>query len=145
MAYALVVVLAGSTIYYWPKASPKIQKKTEDIEVVPEYRARLFTEQEAVYRGRYAMTEARRDISNGKPKLLLSGFPRKFEEEWRSIMKERFGVQTEFIAGCESSALLANYVGAYNAVIERHIFSKFGAHALEESLEDAKRIHEEKN
>ncbi len=85
------------------------------------------------YRSRDGQKEAEADIAKGLLKLKACGLPSAGNSEWREVLKERFGVEVERIAGCGVSDPLLAYAEAYNVTVEHYLAVKYGATALEEA------------
>ncbi len=116
-------------------------KKEEAVALdAPEQRLEaLYAEQDARYAGRYGGLDAAADISNGEAKLLWHGMFRPHDKELIKILKDRFSITAQFVAGCEASPALVNYADAYNARVLEHVTRQFGATAYAEAEEAAVR------
>src|SRR4051812_11923352 len=133
-AYAVVpaLLLACFVAVYVPWSAKKEQ------EVVAEKKRALARANQAkedyfsgkAFVGRDGKKEAEGDISRGAPKLYLYGKTRVDIAERTAILKKRFGVELDALAGCMVSEPLVAFATGYNAVIQSHIASKFGAAAL---------------
>jgi len=99
----------------------------------------LYNQQNAVFGGRYGQVEASADIARAIPKIYRYGLPQEHDQTWSRILKQRFGITVESVAGCEASPELTNFVDAYNARILEHIAQKFGPTAYADSREEAVR------
>lgn len=123
-----------------------VREKSKEVVMAPsEQRLKaLYAEQDALYAGRYGRLDALTDISNGTPKLLWHGLFRTHDQELIAILKKRFSVQAQFVAGCEASPVLVNYADAYNAEVMQHLAQEFGVSAYDEAEDSALSEHRAK-
>jgi hypothetical protein len=89
----------------------------------------------ASLRGRIA---AHIDVARGQYKILGYGLPVVWQPAYARLLKERYGIQYEAVAGCVVSESLTSYVGGYNAVSTSAANRKFGPDIFRKSLDDAK-------
>jgi hypothetical protein len=83
---------------------------------------------------------AEADIRRGTPKMLVFGLRAPWDSDIRQLLKEKFGVQLEGIAGCMVTQAQVDYANGYDDRIEKEIAARFGVTASVE--EEAKRIYE---
>jgi hypothetical protein len=87
--------------------------------------------------GRDGRKEAQSDIGGGAAKFFLYGKTRSDIAYFSTILKERFGVMVDPLAGCIVSEPLVAFADAYNAEVRQFIAGKFGPTALDEADREA--------
>jgi hypothetical protein len=93
--------------------------------------------------GRDGVKEAASDFSRGVPKLLGYGLRMEIPEQ-AEILKQRFGISEESLAGCIVSEPLVSFANAYNAEILRRVAKAFGPTAFNDAVRDALAAREAK-
>jgi hypothetical protein len=83
---------------------------------------------------------AEADIRRGTPKMLTFGLRAPWDRDIRQLLKEKFGVQMEGVAGCMVTQAQVDYANGYDDRIEKEIATRFGVKASVE--EEAKRVYE---
>jgi hypothetical protein len=94
--------------------------------------------------GRNGKKEAQADISRGAPKLFLYGKTRADIEERTVLLKQRFGVTLDPLAGCIVSEPLVTFADSYNAEVRGFIAAKFGPTAFDDLDREALAFWESK-
>jgi hypothetical protein len=74
------------------------------------------------------------DVSRGRYKILMHGLLASSTHEYRSLLKARYGVDADIVAGCVIVEPLRSYAEAYNAVMVPAVNCKFGRDVFEETL-----------
>ena len=80
---------------------------------------------------------ARFDVARGHYKVLTYGLPSALRPEYARLLKERYGIELETVAGCIVSQSLLSYVHCYNKISVAAANRKFGHDVFEECWEDA--------
>ena len=83
--------------------------------------------------------DAKADLSHGRFRELGFGLPAPWLPLYASILKERYGVEFEGVAGCMVTQETVNYVRGYNAVSAEAILRRFGRDVLTEAEQEASR------
>jgi hypothetical protein len=83
--------------------------------------------------------EAERDIASGILKLKAGGLPAPWIGDYIRLLKARFGVQLDFVAGCIMTEELSKNMREYNTRMEREIATKFGSDALEKLSDEVEK------
>jgi hypothetical protein len=88
---------------------------------------------------------ARIDVKHGHFKELGYGLPVPWRPAYERLLRKRYGIEFETVAGCLVSPYLEKYVVAYNEVSEGAVNRKFGHDVFKELLDEAssdwKRAH----
>src|SRR5689334_2192059 len=77
--------------------------------------ASVIWSESASYRGRW---RANHDLANGHYRILGYGLPRRGVEEYKEILRGRYGVEYKQVALCIVSESLVSYVDAYDEMSE---------------------------
>jgi hypothetical protein len=148
-AYAIapLLLLAGFAAVYESSSARNEEEKaaaTKERAVASANQAKedYFTGKAFV--GRDGKKEAATDISRGKPKLYLYGTTAADVRERAVVLKERFGVESEPLAGCIVSQPLVAFVNAYNTANRSYVADRFGPTAFDAADRDAMRLWEAK-
>jgi hypothetical protein len=78
----------------------------------------------AYHRG---MLAAYLDHSRGHYEVQTYGFPAEWRHEYARLLRERYGVELNAVAGCVVSHDLVAYVDGYNAASRRLLTARFGS------------------
>jgi len=89
----------------------------------------------ASLRGRIA---AHIDVARGHYKILGYGLPVVWQPAYARILKERYGIEYEGVAGCIVSDSLVSYVEGYDAVSTHAANRKFGSDIFRKASDEAK-------
>lgn len=87
-------------------------------------------------------TDARRDLAAGKLGIETFGFLRIEHADFRSILKERYGIETHVVAGCIVNSTITGHASGYNAIMNAEIEKRFGKNLFErvwKEIEDARK------
>jgi len=95
----------------------------------------------ASVRGRWA---ARYDVGRGHYEVLGYGLPCCEVQEYKRILRERYGIEHRQIALCLVSESERSYADAYNSVAGPAIARKYGRDVLGESWTEARRAWQAK-
>ena len=76
--------------------------------------------------GESGLADAAHDIAAGTLRLKSYGLPAAWHPEYARLMKQRFGVTVQGVAGCDVNKGLRRSVDAYNERMEREIIRRFG-------------------
>jgi hypothetical protein len=90
----------------------------------------------APVRGRVA---ARFDIMRGRYEILSVGLPVVWRPESARLLRERYGIEEQVVAGCIVSPSLLAYVEGYNRVSMNAANRKFGHDVFQENVREASR------
>lgn len=82
---------------------------------------------------------ARFDVARGRYLLQTYGLPVPWINEEGRILRQRYGIQMEAVAGCVVSPPLVNYVDAYDDYVVAAANRRFGRDVFKESREEAER------
>jgi hypothetical protein len=80
---------------------------------------------------------ARIDLSRGRYKVLTYGLPVPWFSEYARLLRERYGIRVQAVAGCIVSEPLIRYVESYNRLVEEAAAKKFGRDVFKECAMDA--------
>jgi uncharacterized protein (TIGR03067 family) len=72
------------------------------------------------------MLMAHLDHALGHHEMKVYGLPEPWEEEYAELLRQRYGVKWNFVAGCVVPEELARYANGYNAVSRRLLIEKHG-------------------
>lgn len=81
--------------------------------------------------------EAHQAVAEGKLKLLEMGLPVPWASEYNTILKDRYGIQPVYVAGCMVTEEIVDHAHAYNAVSMAEAKRKFGNDVFEKAERDA--------
>lgn len=82
--------------------------------------------------------DARYDVLRGNYRVLSYGMPGLWHDEWKQLLKERYQITNDAVAGCMVSGSLIAYVRAYNKVSIIAANEKFGHDIFAEISEEAR-------
>ena len=88
---------------------------------------------------------AQYDLMRGYPQVLAFGHPTAWRPEYARLLRERYGIKMEVVAGCGVSESLIAYVEGYNQTTMRAVNRRFGYNVFEEIASDASRNWELQN
>lgn len=83
--------------------------------------------------------EARIDIAHGRFRELGYGLPYRWTPVYKTLLRDRYGVEFNAVAGCIVSKSLEDYVAAYNKVSLSAANLKFGHDIFREVSEEARK------
>jgi len=78
------------------------------------------------------------DIQHGRYRVLGYGLPMPSRAEYVRLLRERYGVEYQAVAGCIVSTSLMSYVARYNSVSIPAANQKFGHDIFEATYQEAK-------
>jgi uncharacterized protein (TIGR03067 family) len=78
------------------------------------------------------MLMAHLDHALGHHEMKVYGLPEPWEEAYAELLRQRYGVKWNFVAGCVVPEELARYANGYNAVSRRLLIEKHGKDIFEE-------------
>jgi hypothetical protein len=81
---------------------------------------------------------AERDLAAGRLRLKGYGLPPPWYPEYVRLLRERYGIEMEGVAGCVVTESLVAEVEGYNERMLREIHCRFGAEALKRVARDAR-------
>ena len=81
--------------------------------------------------------EAQQDVAEGKIKLLEFGLPTPWASEYNTILKDRYGIQPVYVAGCVVTEELVQHAHTYNEVSMAAARRKFGNDVFEKTVREA--------
>ncbi len=81
--------------------------------------------------------EAQRDVAQGKLRLLGYGLPAPWASEFNRILKDRYGIEHVYVAGCVVTDEIIQHTNAYNAVSMEAAKRKFGNDIFEKAEREA--------
>jgi hypothetical protein len=96
---------------------------------------------EPSYKGRDGAAEARKDITDGCPKLKVYGLLTGSADFYGMLLASKLGIQQQTIAGCVVTSDLTKYADAYNGVITEYAEKKFGKGIFEKLMTEANQLH----
>ncbi len=79
------------------------------------------------------------DVMRGHYKISSFGLPTPWRPEYSRLLRERYGIEDQVVAGCIVSSSLVAYVEGYNAISMSAANRKFGRDVFQESAADASR------
>jgi len=82
------------------------------------------------------------DDARGHYEIKVYGLPAEWSYEYARLMKLRYGVEINAVAGCIVTDQLVNYVAGYNAVSQPRIEERFGKDVFAECAEEARKSWE---
>jgi hypothetical protein len=82
---------------------------------------------------------ARYDLARGKHRILNFGLPPLWLPEYARLLRERFGVELDAVAGCTVSQQLVSYGEAYDKVTAAAAIRKYGHDIFRECAEEAEK------
>jgi hypothetical protein len=88
--------------------------------------------------------QAESDIAVGKLCVKTYGLPAPWSQKYEALVKEKYGVEFDTVAGCVVSDELVERTAGYNEPMLREIRRQFGPDALEKLTEEARARHEQK-
>lgn len=83
--------------------------------------------------------EARLDVKHGRYQELGYGLPVPWRPRYETLLRQRYGVEFEALAGCVVSKSLVDYVAAYNEVSMDAADRKFGHDIFKEVSDEAEK------
>jgi hypothetical protein len=96
---------------------------------------------EPSYKGRDGAAEARKDITDGCPKLKVYGLLRGSTDFYAGLLASKLGIQQQTIAGCVVTSDLTKYADSYNEVITEYAEKKFGKGTFEKLMTEANQLY----
>ena len=79
---------------------------------------------------------ARRDLTNGVMATKSAGLPAPWADEYDALLKKRYHVQTDWLAGCCVTDGLMKYIRGYNEVSEAYIQQKYGTNIFDDLVKE---------
>lgn len=76
------------------------------------------------------------DTTFGRYQVLRYGLPMPWHNEYRELMRKRYGVDVRAIAGCVVFGALVDYASAYNSVSTDAIKRKYGQDIMERTARE---------
>jgi hypothetical protein len=70
--------------------------------------------------------------------IKVYGLPFAWDREYARLLRERYGVTVNFVAGCVVTRDLQHYADGYNAVSEARVRSRFGKDVFGECANEAR-------
>ena len=95
---------------------------------------------EPSYKGRDGAAEARKDITDGCPKLKVYGLLTGSTDFYAGLLASKLGIHQQTIAGCVVTSDLTKYADAYNKVITEYAEKKFGKGIFEKLMTEANQL-----
>lgn len=72
------------------------------------------------------------DLAAGHYEIKTYGFPDEWMDEYRKLLRKRYGMELNAVAGCLVTDWLESYVAGYNGVVKQALIEKYGKDILEE-------------
>jgi hypothetical protein len=86
------------------------------------------------------LAAAERDVAAGRLRIEVCGPPpAPWYLEYMRLLRQRHGIEVEFVAGCVVTESFVAKMDAYNERMVREIHSRFGAGVLETASRDARK------
>lgn len=82
------------------------------------------------------------DHARGHYEIKVYGFPAPWSCEYARLLKLRYGIEVNAVAGCVVTEQLVHYVAGYNAVSQPRIETRFGKDVFAECADDARKAWE---
>lgn len=82
------------------------------------------------------------DHLRGHDEVKTFGLPAEWSDDYAGLLRDRYGVELNSVAGCTPPVSLMQYVEGYNRVSESYLQQKYGKDILEECAEEARANHE---
>jgi hypothetical protein len=78
------------------------------------------------------------DHARGRYQVLSAGLPVPWAWEYARLLEERYGVEMNWVAGCDVPLSLAWYIGGYNPTSRRLLKEKYGRDIFRECAAEAR-------
>ncbi|OYW75039.1 MAG: hypothetical protein B7Z37_15345 [Verrucomicrobia bacterium 12-59-8] len=83
--------------------------------------------------------DARKDLKAGKLRVeTMGGPPAPWEGTYERLMKERYGIEFQWVADCVVSDRVISHAKGYNGIMGAEIARRFGDDALKKTAEEAR-------
>jgi hypothetical protein len=82
------------------------------------------------------------DHLRGHDEIKTYGLPAQWRDGYAALLRERYGVELNPVAGCAPPVSLMQYVDGYNRVSESYLKQKHGKDILIECAQEARAIYE---
>lgn len=84
--------------------------------------------------------DARKDLKAGKLKVeVMGGPPAPWEGTYGRLLKERYGIEYNWVADCVVSDQVIGHAKGYNEIMGAEITRRFGKDALGKTAEEARK------
>ncbi len=81
--------------------------------------------------------QAKWDLSRGNYRIKAVGLPRACEPQYKDLLRQRYHVNVDTVAGCTPSRWELAYSEAYDTLAERAIQDRFQKNVFDECYNDA--------
>lgn len=89
--------------------------------------------------------DARRDLAAGKLGVETFGLLRRDHADFRSILKERYGIEIHVVAGCVVNSTITGHATGYNQIMNAEIEKRFGKNLFERVWKEIDDAREKEN
>ena len=84
--------------------------------------------------------DARKDLQAGKLRVETMGFPpAPWEKTHERLLKERYGIEFQWVADCVVSEGIIGHAKGYNEIMTAEIARKFGDDVLKKTADEARK------
>ena len=84
--------------------------------------------------------DARKDLQEGKlVREVMGPPPAPWVETYQQFLKERYGIENRWVAGCMVSDRVVGHATSYNEIMEAEIDRRFGKGVLDKTADEAKK------
>ncbi|MFZ1087414.1 MAG: hypothetical protein WAN35_20815 [Terracidiphilus sp.] len=83
--------------------------------------------------------DARVDVAHGRFKILTYGLPTQLHQQYGLLLRQRYGVEIQAVAGCIVARYQQDYVDAYNEVSSSAIKRKYRRDIFKEANDEIKK------
>jgi len=84
------------------------------------------------------MIDAKVDFASGKLRIESYGLASGWSRDYKLILKEKYGIEHDSVAGCLVSPWITGHAKAYNKEMKEKIKERYGDSIFEDSIEEAR-------